>query len=124
MQLKMLMTTEDELEKLRRDARQNEDDDEECEQYSSVDNVPQDSNDLATDLETTGDIRHIVSPLLDHDEIDKKEGDRRKKATMLVPGNGERYKSTAIAELRNNPKLWTDRLRSIRNAIAVAREAN
>ena len=122
MQLKMLMTTEDELEKLWRDARQNEDEDEECGQYSSVDT--QDSNDLATDLETTGDIRHIVSPLLDHDEIDKKEGDRRKKATMLVPGNGERYKSTAIAELRNNPKLWTDRLRSIRNAIAVAREAN
>ena len=35
---------------------------------------------------------------------------------MLVPGVGRRYKSTVIAELRNNPELSTDRLRRVRGA--------
>ena len=37
-------------------------------------------------------------------------------ATLLVPGVGRRYKSTVIAELRNNPELSTDRLRRVRGA--------
>lgn len=37
----------------------------------------------------------------------------KKSATLLVPGVDRHYKSTVIAELRNNPELSTDRLRRV-----------
>ena len=40
----------------------------------------------------------------------------RRSPSLLVPGIGRRYKSTIIAELRNNPELSTDRLRRVRGA--------
>ena len=40
----------------------------------------------------------------------------KRSPTLLVPGVGRRYKSTIIAELRNNPELSTDRLRRVRGA--------
>ena len=65
-------------------------------------------------MEVAGDIRHIVNPLLDsiqtEDEVEKRS------PTLLVPGVGRHYKSTIIAELRNNPELSTDRLRRVRGA--------
>ena len=40
----------------------------------------------------------------------------KQSATLLVPGIGRRYKSTIIAELRNNPNLSTDLLRRVQGA--------
>lgn len=65
-------------------------------------------------MKVAGDIRHIVNQLLDsihtEDEVEKRS------PTLLVPGVSRRYKSTIIAELRNNPELSTDRLRRVRGA--------
>ena len=61
-----------------------------------------------------GDIRQIVNPLLNSFHTDKEA--EKKSATLLVPGVGKHYKSTAIAELRNKPELSTDRLRRVRGA--------
>lgn len=41
----------------------------------------------------------------------------------MVPGVSVRYKSTAIAELRNNPHLSLDRWRRIRDACAASRQS-
>ena len=57
------------------------------------------------------DIRQIVNPRLDSFHTDKEV--EKKSATLLVPGSVRRYKYTVIAELRNNPELFTDRLRRV-----------
>jgi len=55
-----------------------------------------------------------VNPLLDSFNTNKQA--EKRSATLLIPGVGRRYKSTIIAELRNNPELSTDRLRRVRGA--------
>ena len=63
------------------------------------------------DDKEVGDIRQIVNPRLDSFHTDKEV--EKKSATLLVPGSVRRYKYTVIAELRNNPELFTDRLRRV-----------
>lgn len=102
------METEEEQETLRREAydQQLEEDIE-----SETGGKAESPCDTA---ENAGDIRLIVNPLLDsfHTEKDAE----RRSATLLVPGVDRRYKSTIIAELRNNPDLSTDRSKRVRGA--------
>ena len=63
------------------------------------------------DDKEVGDIRQIVNPRHDSFHTDKEV--EKKSATLLVPGSVRRYKYTVIAELRNNPELFTDRLRRV-----------
>lgn len=111
------MTTEVELEALRLNAQENQ----------STCEVSQERNDpyLDADIEASGDMKHLLNPLLDqmNRENDRTADSRTKKSTILVPGVGERYKSTVIAELRNNPSLSTEHLQRIRNASVNLKDA-
>ena len=104
------METEEEQETLRREASEHLlEDDTEIETESNSDSLCDPIDD-----EEVGDIRQIVHPLLDSFHTVKEA--EKKSAILLVPGVGRRYKSTVIAELRNNPELSTDRLRRVRGA--------
>lgn len=107
------METEEEQETLRREALAREQQLEEATESETESNTDA-LCDSVEDVKVAGDIRHIVNPLLDsihtEDEVEKRS------PTLLVPGVGRPYKSTIIAELRNNPELSTDRLRRVRGA--------
>ena len=104
------METEEEQETLRREASEHLlEDDTEIETESNSDSLCDPIDD-----EEVGDIRQIVHPLLDSFHTVKEA--EKKSAILLVPGVGRRYKSTVIAELRNNPEMSTDRLRRVRGA--------
>ena len=100
------MEIEEEQETLRREAREH--------QLEDDTEIETENNSNSVDDEEVGDIRQLVNPLLDSFHTDKEA--EKKSATLLVPGVGRRYKSTVIAELRNNPELSTDRLRRVRGA--------
>lgn len=90
------METAEEQETLRREAREHQvEDDTEIETESNSDSLCDPVYD-----EEVGVIRQIVNPLLDSFHTDKEA--EKKSATFLVPDVGRRYKSTVIAELRNN----------------------
>lgn len=104
------METEEEQETLRRQAREQQSEDAtETETGPNSDSLCDSFED-----EEVGDIHQIVNPLLDSFNTNKEAEERS--ATLLIPGIGRRYKSTIIAELRNNPELSTDRLRRVRGA--------
>ena len=104
------METEEEQETLRRQAREQQSEDAtETETGPNSDSLCDSFED-----EEVGDIHQIVNSLLDSFNTNKEAEERS--ATLLIPGIGRRYKSTIIAELRNNPELSTDRLRRVRGA--------
>lgn len=107
---KSLRGMETEQETLRREAREQQ-----SEEATETETGPN-SDGLCDSFEDeeVGDIHQIVNPLLDSFNTNK-EAEKRS-ATLLIPGVGRRYKSTIIAELRNNPELSTDRLRRVRGA--------
>ena len=113
------MVTEEELEELRQQHAE--------ESESTACDLSGENIDTCLDdnIGTNGDVRHIVNPLLDQLNCDENQttNTRKTKPTILVPGVGERYKSTVVAELRNNPSLSTDRLRRVRNASVNAKDA-
>ncbi|CAH3193253.1 unnamed protein product [Porites evermanni] len=104
------METEEEQETLRREAREQE-----SEEATETETGPN-SDSLCDSFEDeeVEDIHQIVNPLLD--SFNKNKEAEKRGATLLIPGISRRYKSTIIAELRNNPELSTDRLRRVRGA--------
>jgi hypothetical protein len=114
------MTTEKELQQLREITDQNNDNIE-----AALENGD-DHSDPEADIDIASDIRHIVNPLLDHNrnENESYNENEKNKPTITVPGVGERYKETVIAELRNNPSLSIDRLQRIGDASATSRQSS
>lgn len=104
------METDEERETLRREAREQQ-----SEEATETETGPN-SDGLCDSFENeeVGDIHRIVNPLLDSFNTNNKA--EKRSATLLIPGVGRHYKSTIIAELRNNPEMSTDRLRRVRGA--------
>lgn len=107
------MATEEEVEKQREDALQSSRENEldTTDPACPPDSITEDDN---------CDARQVINPLLGNDnESPRNESDlehRKHSTTIWIPDVGRRYKTTVVAEMRNNPELSTDRLRRVRGA--------
>ena len=120
----MEMVTEEEAETERETSQQeenlNSDEDRNLDSSLSRETEPLEN-------EVVGDLRGIVNPLLDSicepedtgGTVQNSTEKEKHSPTILVPRIGRRYKSTVIAELRNNPTLSTDRLKRVKEASSL-----